>query len=142
MQITPVNNTNFNGQFKKNPVLRSLLSVSSKTTLGRFNEVLERAAKVDDGFIYQISCSKIKSPISYTKTFTFLLNKEDTKYKYETIEKKAERSVNYCDDRTSILERFSGVLSDFLPYLEKEYPKFDFDETHSELIEKINSKLI
>ena len=50
MQITPVNSTNFNGQFKKNIVLQSLLGVSSNSTLGRFNEVLERATKVDDKY--------------------------------------------------------------------------------------------
>lgn len=142
MQITPVNNTNFNGQFKKNGVLQSLLRVSNNSTLGRFNEVLNRASKVDDKYIYKINCSKVKSVISHTEVITFILNREDTLQKYTSPEKMVERYVNSYETSIEKLEKCSGVLKDFLPYLENKYPKTEFKESNSELIEKINDKLI
>ena len=55
MQISPVNNVNFNGKFKRTAELEKLLKISDQETLHRFNEVLERAGKIDDKMVFKIS---------------------------------------------------------------------------------------
>ena len=55
MQIAPINNTNFNARFKRTKELNTLLRSSDLNTLDRFNKVLDRASKVNDGKIFKIS---------------------------------------------------------------------------------------
>ena len=55
MHISPINNVNFNGKFKNTPVLEKLIHSSSNDTLAKFSEVVERAAKVNDNYIYEFS---------------------------------------------------------------------------------------
>lgn len=142
MHIAPINNTNFQGRFKKNQVLERLLTVSDKETLGRFNEVLDRAAKVNDSYIYKFSFIKTNNPISYNKLYAFTLNREDSLQKFTSTEKIVERYIGYWDSESEIRTKCSDVLRQFLPKLEKEYPKTDFQEANSELIQQINNKLI
>ena len=54
MYISPVNNINFSGSFKKTPELEQLLKHSDKKTLFRFNEVLKRASIVKDKKVFKI----------------------------------------------------------------------------------------
>ena len=142
MQVSPINNTNFQGKFKKNPVLEKLLVVSDIETLVRFNEVLNRATKIQDGYVYKITCEKLNNPLSHTELLSFSLKREDTKHQYETIEKKIETSVDSHDTISQKMDKCSGILKRFLPKLESDYPRTDFDASHAELREKILNKLI
>ena len=141
MHISPINNINFNGQFQKSKVLVDLLTVSDKETLGRFNEVLERAAKVNDRCTYRIAYEEINNPLSYTEILKFFLNKEDLRNKFECCEQIAVRFVDSYVKPQQKLENCSSVLKEFLPKLEKQYPKRDYDEPNSTLIQKIINKL-
>lgn len=142
MHIVPINNTNFKGQFKNNPALKRLLAVSDKETLGRFNDVLERAARVDDKYLYKISCIRTRSVISPTEFLNFVLYREDTLQKFTSSERMVERYVNFYDTPQKKLEKCSGVLKQFLPFLEKEYPKTNYESSSQELLEQINKKLV
>ena len=55
MQISPINNLNFNARFIKNNALEELVYSADKNTLGRFNEIITRASKVNDKEFFKIS---------------------------------------------------------------------------------------
>ena len=71
MQISPINNINFNGKFKRTAELEKLLKISDQETLHRFNEVLERAGKVDDKMVFKISALSNFKFNKNAKTSTF-----------------------------------------------------------------------
>ena len=142
MQISPINNANFNGKFKKTPTLENLLAVSDKETLGRFNEVVDRMTKVNDGLIYRITHSSEKSPITSTIHVRFSLNKVVTQNNFDFCERVFSRFINSYDNVCEQYEKCADVLKQFLPILEKEYPKTNFEKSNRELLEEINKKLI
>ena len=145
MQISPINNTSFNGRFKKTTELEKLLKYSDKNTLYRFNEVLERAKKVDDKRIFKISSLSNFELNSYGKTsifhFHLLSHPENNEYLTE-IEAMKSFQYNHNLSKKVLWGNYANILKSFLPTLENLYPKVEFENSSAELIEKINNKLI
>ena len=145
MQISPINNINFNGKFKRTADLEKLLKISDQETLHRFNEVLERAGKVDDKMVFKISAlSNFKfNKNAKTSTFHFhlLSHPESNEYKFVTRDSISFEHRHYLGNE-ELWKKQATVLRRFLPTLEKIYPKVDFKDSSTELIEKINQKLV
>ena len=149
MQILPINNTNFQGQFKKTPDLERLIKFSDYETLNRFNKVLERAKKVNDKKIFEISAYVNTDFSSWGKFSNYhfnLLSHFEGNEKQSQVEdiKSFEHMHNSDKHKNQILlvEKFGKILKSFLPTLEKEYPKVIFDKSLEELKENIYDKLI
>ena len=145
MQISPINNINFNGKFKRTAELEKLLKISDQETLHRFNEVLERAGKVDDKMVFKISAlSNFKfNKNAKTSTFHFhlLSYPESNEYKFVTRDSISFEHRHYLG-KEELWKKQATVLRRFLPTLEKIYPKVNFESSTEEMCEKINSKLI
>ena len=145
MYISPVNNINFNGSFKKTRELERLLQYSDKNTLFRFNEVLERAGKVNDKKIFKISAlaeSRLESWGKITSFHFHLLSFPEHNEYHTIMEDMKSFEHNHSSDKENLLDKYSSVLKSFVPTLEKMYPKTDFKESNDELIQKINDKLV
>lgn len=142
MQITPVNNTNFNGKFIKTKELKELLTVTDKETLESFNKIISRMAKVNDGQLYKIVCHKTRNPLSYSEYFRFYMNREDTVNKTISSEHFADAHVSTCETPQEQLEKCSDMLKQFLPKLENKYPKSLEEDSKPELIQQILNKLV
>lgn len=142
MQVLQVNNINFQGQIKKTSELKNLLNVSDKKVLERFNNVIDRMTKVNDGLVYKVVCHKTRNPLSYSESLRFYLNKENTISKSISCEHTIEKIVNICDSEQEQLERCSDVLNQFLPKLERTYPVIEDNDTKAELVQRIFDKLV
>lgn len=145
MQISPVNNVNFNGKFKRTAEIEKLLKISDQETLHRFNEVLERASKIDDKMIFKISALSNfkfnKNAKTSTYHFHLLSHPESNEYKFVTRDSISFEHRHYLG-KEELWKKQATVLRRFLPTLENIYPKVEFENSSSELIEKINNKLI
>ena len=149
MQIFPVNqNYNtpvFKGKFKSNPTLEILMGCSEKNVLGRFNDVLERASKVDDKMVYKITKQVKSEHTSKGKVLDclFFLHKFSEGNEANKILEDAI-TFNYTMDFGSenLLKKHAEVLEKFLPKLENLYPKTDFKGSKSDIIFDIKKKLI
>lgn len=136
MYISPVNNINFNGKFKNTPVLEKLIHSSSNDTLARFSEVVERAAKVNDNCIYDFSKTRFIDFVKHTATTSFELCKQQKGAPKRTLEHAIAREENKQGSLS-----LDGILTEFLPILEKKYPKENL-ESRVNIIEKITKNLI
>lgn len=145
MHISPINNVNFNGKFKNTPVLEKLIHSSSNDTLAKFSEVVERAAKVNDNYIYEFSKINHVDIAGNDKVF-FNLNKIIGNKGERVLEFSVNRlrSTNYkglIGHRIEENKLLPEILQEFLPILEKRYPKKDL-EPRENIIEKITKNLI
>ncbi len=145
MYISPINNANFNGKFKNTPVLEKLIHSSSNDTLARFSEVVERAAKVNDNYIYEFSKINHVDIAGNDKVF-FNLNKIIGNKGERVLEFSVNRlrSTNYkglIGHRIEENKLLPEILQEFIPVLEKRYPKKDL-EPRENIIEKITKNLI
>ena len=149
MKVSQINNINFQGQFKRNADLERLIKCSDHETLNRFNEVLERAKKVDDKKIFKISTFVSTDFSGWGKFsnyhFNLLSHPENNEKHTQVANTKSFNHMHLSDKEKNqilLLEKFSNVLKSFLPTLEKEYPKVYFDKSVEELRENIYNKLI
>ena len=145
MHISPINNVNFNGKFKNTPVLEKLIHSSSNDTLAKFSEVVERAAKVNDNYIYEFSKINHVDIAGNDKVF-FNLNKIIGNKGERVLEFSVNRlrSTNYkglIGHRIEENKLLPEILQEFIPVLEKRYPKKDL-EPRENIIEKITKNLI
>ena len=145
MHISPINNVNFNGKFKNTPVLEKLIHSSSNDTLAKFSEVVERAAKVNDNYIYEFSKINHIDIAGNDKVF-FNLNKIIGNKGERVLEFSVNRlrSTNYkglIGHRIEENKLLPEILQEFLPILEKRYPK-ENPEPRVNIIEKITKNLI
>ena len=143
MYISPINNINFNGKFKNTPVLEKLIHSSSNDTLAKFSEVVERAAKVNDNYIYEFSKINHVDIAGNDKVF-FNLNKIIGNKGERVLEFSVNRlrSTNYkglIGHRIEENKLLPEILQEFIPVLEKKYPKENL-EPRENIIEKITKK--
>lgn len=149
MKVSQINNINFQGQFKRNADLERLIKCSDHETLNRFNEVLERAKKVDDKKVFEISTFINTDFSSWGKFsnyhFNLLSHPENDEKRTRIEDIKSFEHMHHSDKHKNqilLVEKFGKVLKSFLPTLEKEYPKVYFDKSVEELRENIYNKLI
>lgn len=145
MYISPINNVNFNGKFKNTPVLEKLMHTSSTETLSKFSEVVERAAKVNDNYIYEFSKDNYID-IAGNDRVLFNLNRIFGNMGERVLEFSVNRlkSTNYkglIGHRIEENKLLPEILQEFIPVLEKRYPKKDL-EPRENIIEKITKNLI
>lgn len=145
MRISTINNTNFNGKFLKTMALDELLASADKNTLGRFNEVLTRAAKINDNEIFIISSRNALERESYGDFVDFHYNlhkyPKNNAFGKQFLDKVSFRVKRDLDFKESVYKKTSEVLEAFLPMLEALYPKNNYPETRRELLENIYSQL-
>ena len=147
MQISPIkhNNTNFKATFKKTKALETLLNNSSHSTLGRFNEVLERATQVRDKKVFKITTLTESILNSFGKSTIFyfhLLSHPENNERLITMERVNSFTYREFSDKAVIFDHYSAIMDDFVKILEKEYPKTIFGKSTAELKEEINKKLV
>lgn len=142
MHVSPINNyhTSFNGRFKNTPELEKMLKVASTETLNRFNGILERAAKIDDHFVYEFKLSKINE-LEKGKSAIFELRKNCSDFlnNFEIVEKTVNKIFKSYNKNNN--DNFSNVLNEFIPVLEKFYP-IKKAENRNNLIKNINKNLM
>ena len=145
MQIAPVNNVNFNARFKRTKELNTLLRSSDHETLSRFNKVLKRANKVNDGKVFKISALTESRLESYGKItrFHFHLLSYPEHNEYNTImENMKSIEHNHSSDKGILFDYYANTMRNFVSTLEKEYPQTNFSNTRDELLKKIDEQLI
>ena len=145
MQIAPVNNINFNGRFKRTKGLDTLLRSSDQETLHRFNDVLKRASKVNDGKIFKISAlteSRLESYGKITKFHMHLLSHSEHNEYNTMTENMNSFEYNHAFDKSILFNYYANTMKNFVSTLEKEYPQTKFSNTRDELIKKIDKQLI
>ncbi len=123
MKINPINNnqTNFQGRFQKTPALEAILKGADKNSLGRFNEIIQRAAKCDDGYVFSFS---VKRAHEIGADPIYNLNiRRNTEFEVWNLTRSLKTSSPFA-------------LINFIPILEKYYPK-TYNETQEELISNI-----
>lgn len=133
MNVSPINNTNFKGRFQKTPELEKIMKIADRNSLGMFNEVIERASKVNDGLIF-----KIQEFPSTCARKTFCLYKENT---FKNISTMITGITTKINDSIGNGAKESELLGRFLPILEKIYPK-QFKIPRENLIADIEKNLI
>ncbi len=149
MQVLPINSTNFQGQFKRTTDLERLIKFSDYETLNRFNKVLERAKKVDDKKVFEISTFINTDFSSWGKFsnyhFNLLSHPENDEKRTRIEDIKSFEHIHHSDKHKNqilLVEKFGKVLKSFLPTLEEKYPQVVLDKSIEELRENIYNKLI
>ena len=123
MQVLPINNTNFKGQFIKSSTLDSLVQNSSKESIERFNNVVKRASEKNDKQIFSfIKNEKIDSR-SNTKSISFNLIRHSEDNETPTLKQTITRYVNLTENTQNEAKEHKNILNNFLPTLEVLYPQ-------------------
>ena len=123
MQVSPINNTNFKGQFIKSSTLDSLVQNSSKESVERFNNVVKRASEKNDKQIFSfIKNEKIDSR-SNTKSISFNLIRHSEDNETPTLKQTITRYVNLTENTQNEAKEHKNILNNFLPTLEVLYPQ-------------------
>ena len=123
MQISPINNTNFKGQFIKSPTLNSLVENSSKETIERFNSVVKRASEKNDKQIFSfIKNEKIDSR-SNTKSISFNLIRHSEENETPTLRQTVTSYVDITKNEQNEIKENKDILKIFLLTLEILYPQ-------------------
>ena len=145
MQIVPISNINFSASFKRTKELDTLLKSSDHETLYKFNKVLKRANKVNDGKVFKISGLINTKLESWGKISTFyfhlLSHPENNEYR-TTMENVNAFEYNHNSAKRVLIDYYSNTMKNFVSTLEKEYPQTNFDNTRNELIKEIEEQLI
>lgn len=131
MQITPINNTSFNGRFKNTPSLNYMLSYADKETLTRFNAVVKRAKNVNDKKVFSFK-HHIYNDI---EKFSLYSQKDNVTVLEKELAQKYEEDLFVFDK----YEKYSKVLKPFISLLESKYSK---EQTRSQIIEDIMKDLV
>ena len=123
MQVSPINNTNFKGQFIKSATLDTLVQNSSKESIERFNNVVKRASEKNDKQIFSfIKNEKIDSR-SNTKSISFNLIRHSEDNETPTLKQTITRYVNLTENTQNEAKEHKNILNNFLPTLEVLYPQ-------------------
>lgn len=144
MYISAINNQNFNGKFKNNETLSKLMLNSDKATLTRFNEILDRAEKVNDHIIYSFKEFKINdvSHRIFRKQNIFQLMARNTVQDfYYPIDSFEITTIVSKENPRNFNSNMKNFLSKFFPELEKIYPVI-YEKSDKEILQEINKKLI
>lgn len=143
MKVSAISNTNFSGKFKKTPALDKLMAYSDKYTLERFNDIIDRAAKVNDNIVYNIDeksfAKRVWLSVETHSIYNLIEKNANSNYSYPIASAEAN-TVRYDYPNVYKCNELKSVLSKLLPALEKKYPKEP--EFNKEIIEKIDEKLI
>ena len=125
MQISPVNNTNFNGTIKPSPLLNEIRSYASKDSIARFDAMSEKIAKIDDGFIFDFS-KRVKYNMNKNEVAQifrydiYRTNRDNTESKkVYTI----EENINTYSTPESIKERKAIILDVITDFFENIFYK-------------------
>ena len=133
MQVSQINNTNFQGRFQKTPALERIMKDADRNSLGKFNDVIKRAMDVNDGLLY-----KIEEFPSNCQRKTYVLHKFDTVKDISSIITGVMTKIN---DSLGAGAKEAEVLEKFLPTLELLYPK-KFKAPKEGIISEINKNLV
>lgn len=133
MNVSPINNTNFQGRFKKTSALERIMKDADKNSLGKFNDVIKRAIDVNDGLLY-----KIEEFPSDCQRKTYVLRKFDTVKDISSIIIGVMTKIN---DTVGAGAKSSEILEKFLPTLELLYPK-KYEAPKDDLIAEIDNLLV
>ena len=123
MQISPINNTNFKGQFIKSSTLDSLVQNSSKETVERFNSVIKRASEKTDKQIFSFIRNEKIDSRSNTKAISFELIRHSENNETPTLKQTITRYVNLTENTQNEAKEHKNILNNFLPTLEVLYPQ-------------------
>lgn len=123
MQVSPINNTNFKGQFIKSSTLDSLVQNSSKETVERFNSVIKRASEKTDKQIFSFIRNEKIDSRSNTKAISFELIRHSEENETPTLKQTITRYVNLTENTQNEAKEHKNILNNFLPTLEVLYPQ-------------------
>ena len=133
MNVSPINNTNFKGHFQRTPALEKILKNADRNSLGRFNDVIQRASKVNDGYLF-----RFYEFTPYNSNTTYNLHRKNTRESWDTIIKSVSTKINNSFGN-GVNE--AEILEKFLPTLEDIYPK-KYITPKENLIEEITKNLV
>jgi hypothetical protein len=123
MQVSPINNTNFKGQFIKSSTLDSLVQNSSKETVERFNNVIKRASEKSDKQIFTFIRNEKIDSRSNTKAISFELIRHSEENETPTLKQTVTRYVENAENSQNETKENKNILNNFLPTLEVLYPQ-------------------
>ena len=134
MHVSPINkNINFDGKFKRTPVLEKIIKNADNTSLYKFNEIINRASKINDGFVFEFR----EFPSKCARK-TYSLHRENIFKNYSSIIAGVMTKINNSVG-SGVFE--SEVLAKFLPILEGFYPS-TYNGPRKEILENIEKNLI
>ena len=133
MNISPINSTNFQGNFQKTATLEKIMNNANRDSLGKFNEIIKRAARVNDGLLF-----KFEEFPSTCKRKTYILRKLDLIKDFSSIITGITTKIN---DTIGNGTKESEVLEKFIPTLEDFYPK-KYTDSKENIMDEIKTILV
>ena len=125
MQVSPINNTNFKGQFIKSSTLDSLVQNSSKETVERFNSVIKRASEKTDKQIFTFTKKIETDARNSTKIISYNLIRTSEDNDNPTLRQTVTKYADVAEDTQAEPEENKNILKNFLPTLEVLYPQIN-----------------
>ena len=125
MQISPINNTNFKGQFIKSSTLDSLVQNSNKETVERFNSVIKRASEKTDKQIFTFTKNIETDARNSTKIISYNLIRTSEDNDKPTLRQTVTKYADVAEDTQAEPEENKNILKNFLPTLEVLYPQIN-----------------
>ena len=125
MQVSPINNTNFKGQFIKSSTLDSLVQNSSKETVERFNSVIKRASEKNDKQIFTFIKNIETDARNSTKIISYNLIRTSEDNDKPTLRQTVTKYADVAEDTQAEPEENKNILKNFLPTLEVLYPQIN-----------------
>ena len=125
MQVSPINNTNFKGQFIKSSTLDSLVQNSNKETVERFNSVIKRASEKTDKQIFTFTKNIETDARNSTKIISYNLIRTSEDNDNPTLRQTVTKYADVAEDTQAEPEENKNILKNFLPTLEVLYPQIN-----------------
>lgn len=146
MFISPIKNTpktNFNGKFLYTPTVRRVLNQSEKSSIIKFENLLEKTEKIDDGLIFKLGIAEkfnmIADNIKKTTEYILTIFNEKTSQEDSFI-------IEDSQDLYSTKERIEknkkmvlGVLTDFI---EKTYYSPEGKKDEDKIQQKVKDEIL
>ena len=125
MQVSPINNTNFKGQFIKSSTLDSLVQNSSKESIERFNSVVKRASEKNDKQIFTFTKNIETDARNSTRIISYNLVRTSEDNNSPTLRQTVTKYADVTEDTQAEPEENKNILKNFLPTLEVLYPQIN-----------------
>lgn len=138
MYISPINNTNFKGNFQNSQIVKNMLETAPKDSVGRFNEIAQRADSVKDNMIFSIKCFIERGNVN---RFKFILEKFNKKTP-DLLEICSVQEV-WTEAKTikDALASSSKVANNFIDAFASSYPK-TYNESQDKLLKDAYNRLV
>ena len=145
MQISPINqnyNSNFKGTINPSPVLTEIKSYATKESLARFDTMVERIGKINDGLIFNLS-KKIKYKMTQnniTKIIDYDVHKSNANEDQEELVYTIEQKIHSYRMPETNKKRKAMILDVITNLFENIFYQVDNKPNRPEILEILHSQ--